>query len=164
MESEGRQGNLELSGQTGTRIHSSLLSASTLEDMSIPQDTPSPFIMELNTMWHTNWRNSRRIWGQFTSCFQAWLHSNAKEVSQQIRHNELQKYLTTLLQPLGIKRQDGCYFTSILQISCQKLSLMDHFKRKNLEKEYLVNIFEPSQGGTLQSPQAVCWFNYKPIP
>lgn len=84
--------------------------------------------------------------------FQAWMLSNAKEVSQQVSNNELQKYLTALLQPLGIKRQDGCCFTSTLQISRKKMSLMGHSKRKHLEKESLVNTVEPSEVDTLQSP------------
>ena len=88
--------------------------------------------------------------------FQAWMLSNAKEVSQQVSNNELQKYLTTSLQPLDIKRQDGCCFTSTLQISCKKMSLMDHSKRKHLEKESLVNTVEPSEVDTLQRPHPVC--------
>lgn len=84
--------------------------------------------------------------------FQAWMLSNAKEVSQQVSNNELQKYLTALLQPLGIKRQDGCCFTSTLQISCKQMSLMDHSKRKHVEKESHLNTVESSEVDTLQSP------------
>ena len=94
-------------GQTGISVNSSFLNAFRTKYMSIPQDTQSPFIMVLNTMWHTSGRNSRRIWGQ-VKLFQTWLLLNTKEV-----RGDKQKWAIKISDNLastwGIKRQDGCW-------------------------------------------------------